>query len=270
MAEAMTRHTGEVDSYHFGPMAGLGTRHGVSHWGDGAKEARIGQAAFRRYYYYLTSDERTGDIMREALQADESVARYDPMRLADPPRPGDPKFPVRIRLGPDWLALAGNWMTEWERTGNTAYRDKILTGMKSIEAMPHGFRTGRILVVGLTRHRASSLREILRRERTTSPPSWAALNSCSSSISPSTTKPGRKSGWTFARTLAPRLVQASCRPTPTYLQRIPRSLKVPLRVFETVAVFARACRSSQFSDTYGRRNRHQRRFAEQPECHRGA
>ena len=148
MAEAMTRHTGEVDSYHFGPMMGLGTRHGVSHWGDGAKEARIGQAAFRRYYYYLTTDERSGDIMHDALQAENSVARYDPMRLADPPRPQDPKFPVRIRLGPDWLALVGNWMTEWERTGNTVYRDKILTGMKSIEAMPHGFRTGTNLVVG--------------------------------------------------------------------------------------------------------------------------
>jgi hypothetical protein len=148
MAEAMTRHTGEVDSYHFGPMVGLGTRHGVSHWGDGAKEARIGQAAFRRYYYYLTTDERCGDIMHDALQAEESVARYDPMRLADPPRPGDPAFPVRIRLGPDWLALAGNWMTEWERTGDTRWRDKILTGMKSIEAMPYGFRTGRNLVAG--------------------------------------------------------------------------------------------------------------------------
>lgn len=148
MAEAMTRHTGEVDSYHFGPMVGLGTRHGVSHWGDGAKEARIGQAAFRRYFYYLTTDERTGDIMHDALQAEQSVARYDPMRIADPPRAGDPDFPVRIRLGPDWLALAGNWMTEWERTGNTRWRDKIVTGMKSIEAMPHGFRTGRNLVVG--------------------------------------------------------------------------------------------------------------------------
>ena len=71
LAEAMTRHTGEVDSYHFGPMAGLGTRHGVSHWGDGAKEVRIGQAAFRRFYYYLTSDERTGDVMHEALQAEQ-------------------------------------------------------------------------------------------------------------------------------------------------------------------------------------------------------
>jgi hypothetical protein len=148
LAEAMTRHTGEVDSYHFGPMAGLGTRHGVSHWGDGAKEARIGQAAFRRFYYYLTSDERTGDVMREALQAEKSIIAYDPMRLADPPRAGDEKYVTRVRSGPDWLALAGNWMTEWERTGDTQWRDKIVAGMKSMQAMPHGFRTGRNLLMG--------------------------------------------------------------------------------------------------------------------------
>ena len=33
MAEAMTRHTAEVDVYHIGPNAGLGSRHNVSHWG---------------------------------------------------------------------------------------------------------------------------------------------------------------------------------------------------------------------------------------------
>ncbi|HEY5328392.1 MAG TPA: twin-arginine translocation signal domain-containing protein [Acidobacteriaceae bacterium] len=148
MAEAMSRHTGEVDSYHFGPMAGLGTRHGVSHWGDGAKEARIGQAAFRRFYYYLTTDERTGDVMREALQADKSIIAFDPMRLADPPRPDDEKFVARVRSGPDWLAIAGNWMTEWERTGDTRWRDKIVAGMKSMEAMPYGFRTGRNMLMG--------------------------------------------------------------------------------------------------------------------------
>jgi hypothetical protein len=52
MAEAMSRHTGEVDSYHFGPLAGLGSRHNVRHWGCGAKEARISMAPYRRYYYY--------------------------------------------------------------------------------------------------------------------------------------------------------------------------------------------------------------------------
>ena len=46
-------------------------------------------------------------------------------------------FPARLRIGPDWLAYAGNWMTEWERTGNTKYRDKIIAGMKSISALPN-------------------------------------------------------------------------------------------------------------------------------------
>src|ERR1700733_10027263 len=79
LAEAMPPPAGKVDPYHFGQMAGLGTRHGVSHWGDGAKEARIGQAAFRRFYYYLSTDERTGDVMREALQAEKSIVAFDPM-----------------------------------------------------------------------------------------------------------------------------------------------------------------------------------------------
>ena len=33
-------------------------------------------------------------------------------------------------------------MTEWERTGNTAYRDKIHTGMKSISNLPSRMFTG--------------------------------------------------------------------------------------------------------------------------------
>ena len=40
VAEAMTRNTNEVDIYHLGRFAGLGSRHNVNHWGDGAKEAR--------------------------------------------------------------------------------------------------------------------------------------------------------------------------------------------------------------------------------------
>ena len=39
-AEAMIRHTSEVDTYHEGRFDGLGSRHNVSHWGDSAKEAR--------------------------------------------------------------------------------------------------------------------------------------------------------------------------------------------------------------------------------------
>lgn len=33
MAEAMTRHTSEIDCYHFGDYKGLGSRHNVLHWG---------------------------------------------------------------------------------------------------------------------------------------------------------------------------------------------------------------------------------------------
>jgi hypothetical protein len=141
MAEAMCRHTSEVDTYHSGRFAGLGSRHNVRHWGCGAKEARISQAFARRFYYYLTTDERTGDMMREVVDVDYKIMEIDPMRLAAPRTQPIP-YPGRIRGGPDWLACAGNWMTEWERTGNTRYRDKILAGMESISKMPYGFMSG--------------------------------------------------------------------------------------------------------------------------------
>jgi hypothetical protein len=125
-------------------MAGLGSRHNVIKWGDGAKEARISQAAHWRIYYYLTTDERTGDIMHLTTKSDEAAVRYDPMREAEPPVPGEPVFPGRIRIGPDWFALAGNWMTEWERTGDNRWRDRILAGVDSIMAMPYWLQSGQL------------------------------------------------------------------------------------------------------------------------------
>jgi exo-rhamnogalacturonan lyase-like protein len=148
MAEAMTRHTSEVDTYHLGRFASLGSRHNVRHWGCGAKEARISQAAYRRFYYYLTTDERTGDIMREVLNVDYKVAEYDPMRLAQPITEAEKKYPTRVRLGPDWLSFVSNWMTEWERTGDAKWRDKMLTGVESLARMPLGLRTGKNLLFG--------------------------------------------------------------------------------------------------------------------------
>ena len=142
MAEAMTRHTGEVDVYHIGPNAGLGSRHNVSHWGCVAKEARISPAAWNRFYHYLTTDERSGDLMTEVKDADHKLYELDPMRLAQPRSEYPCTAPARLRIGPDWLAYAGNWMTEWERTGNTVYRDKIIAGMKSISALPNRLFTG--------------------------------------------------------------------------------------------------------------------------------
>lgn len=142
LAAAMSRHTGEVDVYHLGPNEGLGTRHNVTHWGCGAKEARISQAAWNRFYYYLTTDERTGDLMREVKDAEQKLYTLDPMRLAQPRSEHPCTAPARLRIGPDWLAYAGNWMTEWERTGNDYYRQKIVAGMQSIASLPNGLFTG--------------------------------------------------------------------------------------------------------------------------------
>jgi hypothetical protein len=142
LAEAHTRNTSETCVYHLGPMKGLGSRHNVIKWGDGAKEVRISQAAHWRFFYYLTTDERAGDIMQMAAEsAGVAVAKYDPMREAALRTPDEPR--VRIRIGPDWMAIAGNWMTAWERTNNTRWRDLILAGVDSIVAMPYGLETGK-------------------------------------------------------------------------------------------------------------------------------
>lgn len=142
LATRMTRHCSEVDVYHVGEMKGLGSRHNVSHWGCGAKEARISQAAWNRFMYYLTADERLGDLMHEVCDADQMLYTIDPMRLALPREQYPCTQPARLRVGPDWLAYAGNWMTEWERTGNAVYRKKIEAGMKSICRLPNKFFTG--------------------------------------------------------------------------------------------------------------------------------
>ena len=145
MAETMTRHTGEVDVYHLGRFKGLGSRHNVIHWGDGAKEVRISQAALGRFFYYLTTDERTGDLMRASVEtSNEAIGKLDPLRLIREKS----KFPTHARVGPDWLALVGNWMTAWERTGDTRYRDRIMAGVNSLYEMPYGFFSGKDAAFG--------------------------------------------------------------------------------------------------------------------------
>ena len=145
MAEAMTRHTGEVDVHHLGRFEGLGSRHNVRHWGCGAKEVRISQAALSRIYYYLTTDERTGDLMHESVEAsNKAIGEIDPLRMIM--EPGE--HPTHARMGPDWLALVGNWMTEWERTGDETYRDRIMTGINCLSKMPYGLYSGKGAAMG--------------------------------------------------------------------------------------------------------------------------
>ncbi|MEV6267176.1 Tat pathway signal sequence domain protein [Kribbella sp. NPDC051936] len=143
-AEAMTRHTGEVDVYHLGQWAGLGTRHGVQHWADSAKQQRISTAVYRRFYYYLTADERTGDLLSELVDSDKTFLVLDPVRkIRTEPYTPDPHA-LSIGLGTDWSGLAAAWLTEWERQGPKAAvaKAKLLGTMETIGAMPNGFVTG--------------------------------------------------------------------------------------------------------------------------------
>ncbi|HEX9335790.1 MAG TPA: hypothetical protein VF892_07880, partial [Pseudonocardiaceae bacterium] len=139
LARAMTQHVSEADVHHAGRFAGLGSRHNVMHWGDGAKEARISESFTKRFNYYLTADELLGDLIRTSLRADETLTRIDPLREVLPPQH---IAPARVRIGPDWYALVSNWMTEWERTGDTRWRDRIVTGMLDIATFPAGLFTG--------------------------------------------------------------------------------------------------------------------------------
>jgi len=140
MAEAMTRHTAEVDVYHAGRFAGLGTRHGVQHWGDSAKQLRISTSIYRRPYYYLSADERMGDILREVVNADAKLAEINPERKL----PGQPEVPTaaRISVGTDWGSAASNWLTEWERTNDPQPRMWLENAMKVIGGNPLGFFAG--------------------------------------------------------------------------------------------------------------------------------
>ncbi len=132
MAEAMTRHTSEVDCYHFGEYAGLGSRHNVVHWGCGCKEARISMAGLHKIYYYLTTDERTGDLLHEVRDADKTIGHLDPMREFYP-KDGQK---THARIGPDWAAFCSNWFTEWERTQDKQYLQKIIKGISGLKTLP--------------------------------------------------------------------------------------------------------------------------------------
>lgn len=138
MAEAMTRHTSEVDVYHIGEYAGLGSRHNVLHWGCGCKEARIGMAGLHRFYYYLTADERIGDIMDEAKDADYRTVGIDPMRAYF----AKDEFPTHVRSGPDWAAFCSNWMVQWERHEDASCLEKMKRGIECLKRMPDRLLTG--------------------------------------------------------------------------------------------------------------------------------
>lgn len=134
LAEKMTRHTSEVDVYHMGKYKGMGSRHNVIHWGCPCKEARIAMAGHHRFYYYLTGDRRLEDIFDELKDNEETFLNKDP--IGDFYDRSSMVEPSHARTGPDWSSLCSNWLTQWERKKDTAYRDKILVGSEDIKKAP--------------------------------------------------------------------------------------------------------------------------------------
>ena len=138
MAEALEKHASEVDVHHLGQFAPLGSRHNVSHWGDGAKQPRISYAGMKRYLYYLTGgDPLTGDRMTEQLGAEKA---YDYARRISTWGAVGGTY-IKSTLN-DWGYYAGNWMIEWERTGDVRWRDRLLDSIRDLTAL--GRLSGRL------------------------------------------------------------------------------------------------------------------------------
>ncbi len=140
----MTRHTGEVDVHHLGERAGPGTRHGVQHYADSAKQQRIASTTYRRHYYFLTGDERVGDLMHANVDCDETFLVLDPIRKirTEPCTPD--RHALSIGFGTDWSGLASAWLTGWERKGpkREEARARVLSTLETIAAQPNGFVQG--------------------------------------------------------------------------------------------------------------------------------
>ncbi|QNP69063.1 hypothetical protein IAG44_06145 [Streptomyces roseirectus] len=95
----------------------LGTRH----YADSAKQVRISATANRRFFHYLTGDERTGDLLRELADVERTFLAVDPQRKVrtDGYLPGDRHAPKAEQA-----------------------RAKLVNSLRTIAAQPHGFFTG--------------------------------------------------------------------------------------------------------------------------------
>jgi hypothetical protein len=84
--------------------------------------------------------------MDYTLQADQTIVKWEPLRKVT----GLPPFttPGRVRIGPDWTALAGNWFTKWERTGDSKWIERVKVGMRDIAGFQFGLFQGNASAVG--------------------------------------------------------------------------------------------------------------------------
>jgi hypothetical protein len=91
--------------------------------------------------------------MRALLDSDRSLVAADiyrkvTARRRDPTQPAEaeperpPEGQVFVQFGTSWSSLAAAWLTEWERTGDRKFRDRIVAGMTSIAALPKQWFAG--------------------------------------------------------------------------------------------------------------------------------
>ncbi|RZM23527.1 MAG: Tat pathway signal sequence domain protein, partial [Sphingomonas sp.] len=93
--------------------------------------------------YYLTADERVGDLMRDLLTSDQTLQQVEIGRkVPGAKKPVLPTGTIEMTFGTTWCPLAAAWLTEWERTGDSRWRDRIVAGLDSIGRLPHGWMTG--------------------------------------------------------------------------------------------------------------------------------
>lgn len=90
-------------------------------------------ATLHRFYFYLTADERVGEIMDEVKDSDYATVALDPMRAYFP----KDEFPTHARSGPDWSAFCANWLVQWERYESQHYLDKNKAGIASLKRSPY-------------------------------------------------------------------------------------------------------------------------------------
>lgn len=134
-----------MDVYHIGQWKGLGTRHGVQHYSDSAKQARISQPQYRKYFYYVSGgDERVGELIAETLDADQTFITLDPNRKVRTDGYLPTPTAVSIGLGTDYSSLLASWLLEWERRGPRAAEafGKINSTTSGIAALKNGFVSG--------------------------------------------------------------------------------------------------------------------------------
>lgn len=139
MAAAMTKHTSEVDVYHSGRFKGFGTRHGVQHFSDSSKQLRISNVLYRRIYYYLTGDERTGDLISELQQCQNALFGLDSHRKVQL-HADIPEGFAMANIGLDCGPLAASWLTAWERRteGWERSRDLLVKMLDGLSELSHG------------------------------------------------------------------------------------------------------------------------------------